>query len=83
MSWGINEVDFVSFPLHSHGRELDSDATLLFDIHRIEHLRIFHLSFFFGSRDFEHPIGQRGFTVVDMSDDAEVSYLHAVYHREK
>lgn len=82
MSWCIDEIEFVSFPCHSDGCKFDSNSPLLLDIHSVEHLSIFHLSFLLGSSEFEHPIGQGGFTVVNMSDDAEVTYMHAVYDKK-
>ncbi len=82
MSWGVDEVELISFPCHSDGCEFDCDSSLLLDIHGVEHLSIFHFSFFLGSSEFEHPIGQGGFTMVNMSDDAEITYLHAVYDKK-
>lgn len=83
MSWRIDEIEFIPFPCHSDRSELDRDSAFLLYIHRVEHLSIFHLSFFFCSCEFEHPIGQGRFTMVNMSDDAEVTYLHAVYDTKK
>jgi hypothetical protein len=82
MSWGIDEIELAPFPCHSYWCELDSDSTFLLYIHGIEHLGIFHFSFFLGSSEFEHPVGQGRFTMVNMSDDAKITYLHAVYDKK-
>lgn len=77
MTWRIDEVDFMTFPSHSDRGELDSDSTLLFDFHSIEHLAVFHLAFFFGSCEFEHPICKGRLAVIDMGDDSEIPDGHA------
>jgi len=52
---------------------LDGDAALAFQVHRVEHLGL-HLALAQGARQFQQPVGQRGFAVVDVRDDAEVPY---------
>ena len=77
MTWSIDEVDFMTFPGHTDGGELDGDTTFLFDFHRVEHLTVFHLAFFFGSCEFEHPICKGRLAVIDMGDDSEIPDGHA------
>ena len=74
MAGGIDEVEFVAFSLHSGGGEFDGDSSFLFDIHAVEDLAL--VGFSDGSGDFEHSIGEGGFSVVDMGDDAEVTDVH-------
>jgi hypothetical protein len=49
----------------------------LFDIHAVKNLVA--VEFTDGAGDFEHSIGEGGFSVVDMGDDAEVTdLLHGI-----
>ena len=50
----------------------DGDAALALEVHRIEHLFV-HLALRERPGHFEQAIGERGFAVVDVRDDAEVS----------
>ncbi len=77
MTWSIDEVDFMTFPGHTDGGELDGDTTFLFDFHRVEHLAVFHLAFFFGSCEFEHSICKGRLAVIDMGDNSEIPDGHA------
>jgi hypothetical protein len=51
---------------------LDGDATLLFQVHIIEHLPFGHGD---GFCVFQQAVSQRTFPVVDVGYDAEVSYV--------
>ena len=51
---------------------LDGDATLAFQVHGIEHL-FAHLAMTERGGQLQHAVGQRGFAVVDVGDDAEVA----------
>ena len=53
---------------------LDGDAALAFQIHVIEHLCL-HVFTLDRLGKFEQTVGQRTLTVVDVCDDAEVSYF--------
>ena len=57
---------------HVDGVGLDGDAALAFEVHGVEDL-LAHLSPAESGREFQHPIGQGGFAVVDVGDDAEVA----------
>ena len=72
MSWGIDEIELDSFPLHAYGCELDRDATLSLEIHLIEGLRL-DLSLFERSRDLHEPIGEGRFPMVDMGNNTKIS----------
>ena len=52
----------------------NSDAAFAFDIHAIEILRA-HVALFNNFSDSEHAIGECGFAVIDMRDDAEITNL--------
>jgi len=53
---------------------LDGNATLSFNIHVVKDL-ILLLPFGNGSGRFQKPVGQGAFTVVYVSDDAEIANI--------
>jgi hypothetical protein len=59
--------------MHLDGMKLDRDASLLLQIHVIEDLIEFHLTRRNGASAFQQAVSYRGFAVVDVGDDAEVS----------
>lgn len=73
----IDQVEVVGAAIPRHvaqggGLRLDGDATFSLDIHRIEHL-FDHLTGGKRAGFLNKPVGKRGFTVVDMSDDGEIA----------
>ena len=72
MSRSVDQVELDSFPVHTNGSELDSDATLTLEIHIVERLRL-EFTFFESSCDFHEAIGEGRLPVVDMGDDTEIS----------
>jgi hypothetical protein len=74
MSGSIDQIEFVSLPVHSCRSQFDGDASFLLDIHTVQHLIV--IDFSHSSRHLQHPIGKRGFSVVYMSDDTKVTNLH-------
>src|SRR5207245_9290234 len=50
----------------------DGDAALALEVHGVEDLFV-HFALRKSAGHFEQTVGERGFAVVDMSDDAEVS----------
>ena len=67
----------MAFPIHANWRKFDCDSSLLFYLHGIKHLTVFHLAFFLGSCEFEHPICKGRLAVIDMGDDSEIPDGHA------
>jgi hypothetical protein len=51
---------------------LNSYPTLLFQFHVVEDL-VVHLSFVNGIGEFEKPVGQSAFTVVDVGNNAKIT----------
>ena len=72
VSGGVDQVELVAFVEQADRLGLDRDAPLPLQVHPIEVLRP-HRAFVDGVRELEHPIGQRGFPVVDVRHDAEVA----------
>ena len=76
MPRGIDKVKdvFLSlvFIFHLYGMALDGDATLLLQFHIIQHLPFCDL---YGVCVFKQAVCQCAFSVVDMGDNAKVSYM--------
>ena len=62
------------------GLRLDGYPTLLFEIHRVEHL-LFHLAIGEAAATLDQAVGERRFAVVDVRDDREVSDV--IHQRER
>ena len=57
---------------------LDGDAALLLQVHRIEQL-VLHLARRDGARPVQQPVRKRRLPMIDMGDDAEISYMRCVH----
>ncbi len=66
-------LTITSMVLQSYCPQLDSDATLTLNIHGIKDL-FRHLALRYGVSAFQEPISQRGFSMVNMSNNTEVPY---------
>ena len=74
---GVDQVELVldAVPagvVHPDGVQLDRDAALALEVHRVEELRA-HLALLDRSRRLDQAVGQGGLAVVDVRDDAEVA----------
>ena len=74
-----SSVQFVNLTvlglkLHGHRMRLDGNAALAFEIHRIEHL-LLRLPSGNSAGAMQQPIRQGRLPMVDMGDDAEISYV--------
>ena len=79
MTWGINEVQRVGFAVIGLERQADSlrfdgNATLPFYIHGIEHL-ILKFAISHNLAELNHPVGQGGFAVINMGNNAKISNI--------
>src|SRR5207245_5908512 len=66
---------------HAHGMGLDGDAAFPLQIHRVEHLRL-HLARGERASQLQQPISQRGFAVVDVSNNGEIAEKSGVHSLE-
>ncbi len=73
MSWSVDEIELVPFPVHPYGTKLDGNSSFLFDIHSVEHLSVRHISMLDSSRDLEESVSKGRFPVIDMGDNAEIA----------
>ncbi len=74
---GVYQVQLVfiaifGFVGHTHSRGFDGDAFFAFQVHRVQHL-LGHLAVRDGAGQLQQAVGQRGFAVVYMRNDAEVT----------
>src|ERR1043166_3601730 len=56
----------------------NGDAALFLEVHRIEQL-ILHLASCDGAGAMQKPVGKRRFPMVNMGNDAEISYVRCVH----
>ena len=68
----VDQVDHVVAVVQPHRLELDGDAPLPLQVHRVEVLRA-HVPGIDRPADLEDPVGQRGLAVVDVGDDRDVA----------
>ena len=83
MSWGVDQVQLVALPIlglvvHRDRMGLDGDATLLFQVHRIQMLCL-ERPILDSSRRLEQSVRQGGLPVVDVGDDAEIANVCGVH----
>ena len=81
MARGINEVELIGFAViglvaHRHGAGLDRNAALLLNVHIVQHL-IGHGALVNAVGQLQHTVGQGGFAVVDVGNNAEVADVFA------
>ena len=87
MARRIDEVELVLGAIeravgHRHRLALDGDAPFPLQLHLVQKLR-FHVLGPDGAGDLQKAVGQGGFAVVDVGDDAKVAYallFHNVDH---
>ena len=77
MARGVDQVDEVflatsGLVTQGYSLALDRDAALALDVHCVEHL-VAELAVGDELAMLDEPVGERGFAVVDMGDDAEIA----------
>jgi len=77
MARGVDKIEHIVFTIlggviDPHRVGFNSDTALSLDVHRIQQL-LFHIPVFYGAGGLDQPVGQGGFSVVDMGDDREIS----------
>ena len=70
----------VFFVHHADGVCLDGNAAFAFKVHVVQEL-VRHLVFRNRLGQFDHAVGKRRFTVVNVGDDAEISDIVVLRHR--
>ena len=80
----IDQVQLVSLAIlrlvrHRDRVRLDGDAALPFQVHRIEQL-VLHVARGDGAGPVQQPVGKRRLPMINMGDDAEISYMRCVHY---
>ena len=75
---GVDHVQLVALSIlgvviESDARRLDGDSALTLERHGVEHLRL-HLAVLQAAAELDEPVGQGGFTVIDVGNNREVTY---------
>ena len=81
---GVDEVQVVGLAilglvLQTDGPGLDGDAALLFQIHVVQQLGL-HLALLHRAAGHNQPVGQGGFSVVNVGDDTEIADFRLIGH---
>ena len=79
MSRCIDQVEDILFPVvcfvyGTHSLGFDCDSALPLQFHIVQHLRL-HLTTCQKSGLFDDPVCKRRFSMVDMCNDAKISYF--------
>src|SRR3546814_19119422 len=72
VAWRVEGVDHLVALVQADRLELDRDAPLPLDVHRVQEL-LLHVPGRHGARDLEQTVGQGGLAVVDVGDDRDVA----------
>ena len=77
MPGGVDQIQLVQLAVpgvvaHPHGVQLDGDAALALQVHRVQHL-LAHKALIERPRKLDQPVRQRRLAVVDVGYDAEVA----------
>ena len=80
----VDEVEDIRLPIlggvfQPHGVGFDGDAAFAFNVHRIQKLRL-HIPVRDGIGVLDQAVGERGFPVVDMGHDGEVTNTRKISH---
>ena len=84
MAGRVHQIDLIGLAIirlvhQAHGLGLDRDAAFPLDIHGIEHL-LFHIPVLDATAFLNQAVGKRRFTVVDMSDNREITDVREFCH---
>ena len=74
MPRSIYQVQRITIVLHLDGVAFNGDTTLFFQVHIVQDL-VFHIAFIHRTCYLKHTISQRAFAVINMCNDAKISYL--------
>ncbi len=81
----VDQVQLVGLPVgcpvrHRYRVGFDGDPAFAFEIHRVQHL-VAHFTLLKRAGGFQQTIRQGGLAVVDVGDNAEISYLRQIHGR--
>ena len=84
VSRSVDQVKFIGnsvtgIILHTNRVGFDGNSPFPFQIHSVEELFL-QIALGDGTGNFQHPVGEGGFAVVDMGDDTKISYAFEFSH---
>ena len=84
MSWCVHQVELIghaifSFVIQPDRLGFDGDAAFTFQVHVIQDL-LFHFTVRQSTTVLDQTVSQRRLTVINMSNDGEISYMRGVGH---
>ncbi|OQC56199.1 MAG: hypothetical protein BWX54_01518 [Verrucomicrobia bacterium ADurb.Bin018] len=84
---GINEIELIHPTVardvfHGHRMRLDGDATLAFQVHVVQQL-VALLALGHRAGQFQQPVGERRFAVVNVRNDAEIADQRQIVRRPR
>lgn len=82
MARSVDEVELVVLPIgsgvgHPHGLGFNGYSPLALEVHRVENL-LNHISIIHRVGGLKETVCKSGFSMVDVGDNAEVSYVASV-----
>ena len=85
MTGGVNKIKLVGLSVsrdifQRYALRLDGDSTLPLKIHGVENL-LSHLAIGQPTAMLNETVSKRGFTVIDMGNDREISYVAECRHK--
>ena len=83
MAGGVDQIKDIGFAVfgvirHGDGVRFDGDAAFALQIHAVQQL-ILHVAERDGAGLFQNAVGQSGFAVVDVRDDAKIAGMVTGY----
>ncbi len=78
MTRGVDEIELVTLPIFRVIQKcdalgLDGDAAFALQVHGVQNLCL-HLPGVQPTAELDEPVSQRGFAVIDVRNDGEVTY---------
>ena len=83
MARSIDQIELILLAVcggvhHADGMRLDGDSTLALKVHRVQHLGL-HFTLAERTGELKQAVGERGFSVVNMRDDCEISDVLTIH----
>ena len=83
MAGRVDQVELVLLAVlggvhHADSMGLNRDSTFTLKIHRVQYLRL-HFALSHRAGELKETIGKRGFSVVNMRDDREISDVLTIH----
>ena len=83
MAWGVDKVQLIGFTIsrfviQRNALRLNGDTAFAFQVHGVQNLG-FHFTIRQATANLDNTVRQRRLTVVNVSNDGEISYVLHMY----